>query len=338
MDIRNDLIPLKTPLPELFHDASAMNEILAQIQRDTLTETADPATEDGRASIKKLAYKVSRSKTALDDVGKPLADAARLDYDKINAIRKTAKEFLDALRDAVRKPVNDWEAVEKQRVEALEDRLTAITALREYDRTVNPEVITAAITKLDKIDTTDGSWDEFAERVFDEIVAVTVHLCHEHAAALKREAEEAELETLRAEKLEREAADAERDREMAIKAREQTAAENARKQAEIAAESALEREKDRGARDVQDAENRAAAAKREAADAARQVREQIEAEREADEAERREREANDAHRHDRQETIFKALCRAPVKLSEGDATRVVGAVADKLIPFLRIEY
>ncbi len=67
-------------------------------------------------------------------------------------------------------------------------------------------------------------------------------------------------------------------------------------------------------------------------------RERIEAEREADEVNRRDREANDAHRHDRQETIFQALIRAPVKLSEGDATRVVGAVADKLIPFLHIEY
>ena len=337
MDIRNDLIPLHAkPLAAVFADPDAMNKVLAQIQRVALAETADPATEDGRASIKSLAYKVSRSKTALDDVGKPLADAARLDYDKINAIRKTAKEFLDALRDDIRKPVNDWEEVEKQRVGALEDRLTAITALREYDRAYGSESITTAIFSLE--DLGDEQWQEFWKLAAEAKAGSLKHLTRVLADAREAEAKEAELETLRAEKLEREAVDLERTREAAIAEREKVAAENARKSATIAAESALEREKDRAAREVQDAESRVASAKREAADAARQVRESIEAEREADEAERREREANDAHRHDRQETIFQALIRAPVKLSEGDATRVVAALADKLIPFLRIEY
>ncbi len=337
MDIRNDLIPLTAmPLPALFHDADAMNKVLAQIQREVLAETADPATEDGRTAIKALAYRVSRGKTALDDVGKPLADAARKDWDSINAIRKTAKEFLDALRDTVRKPVSDWEAAEGSRVAALEKRLSDIEDLA-WDRSAGTEALGDAVATAEAIEI-DNSWEEFQDDAAEKKAAWLVGLRRELEAAKEEEAKEAELETLRAEKLEREAADAERNREMAIKAREQIAAENARKQATIAAESALEREKDRAAREVQDAENRAAAATRRAADAARQERESIEAEREADEAERREREANDAHRHDRQETIFKALTRAPINLSEGDATRVVGAAAEKLIPFLRIEY
>jgi len=338
MDTRNDLIPLNAqPLAKVFDDPEAMGRVLTTIEKAALAETADPTTEDGRASIKSLAYKIARSKTALEDVGKPLADAARVKYDAINAIRKTAKDRLNALRDGVRQPVNDWEDAEKERIGALEDRLTAITALREYDRTVNPEHIDAALARL-KANEIGDDWQEFADRAAQEVVASLDHLIRLQGEVREAAEREAELEALRAEKLEREAADAERQREAAIAEREKTAAENARKQAEIDAENALEREKDRAAREVQEAENRAAAAKREAADAARHERERIEAEREADEAERRKREANDAHRHDRQETIFKALTRAPVNLSEGDATRVVGAVADKLIPFLHIEY
>ena len=337
MDIRNDLIPLHAqPLAAVFNDPDAMNKVLAQIQRVALAETADPATEDGRASIKSLAYKVSRSKTALEDVGKPLADAARLDYDKINAIRKTSKEFLDALRDDIRKPVNDWEAVEGSRVDALEVRLAGIVA-RALDRAAGTDAIGIAITAAMAIEI-DDSWQEFEGDASEKKDDLLVCLRREMAEARLIESAAAELETLRAEKLEREAVDLERAREAAIVEREKIAAENARKQATIAAESALEREKDRAAREVQDAENRTAAAKRMAADAARHERERMEAEQEADEAERHEREANDAHRHDRQETIFQALTRAPVKLSEGDATRVVGAVADKLIPFLFIKY
>ncbi len=338
MDTKTDLIPLGyPPLKQLFDNTATMAAILAKIKTAALDETADPTTEDGRASIKSLAYKVSRSKTALDDVGKPLADAARVNYDSINAIRKTAKEFLDALRDEVRKPVDDWEEVEKQRIEALEDRLTTITAMGELDPHTETSIIEGAINVLEG-DAINADWQEFAEKAAEEKTVVLEYLCRTLTAAQKREAEEAELEALRAEKLEREAQDAERAREAAIVERERVVAENARKQAENAAADALEREKDRAARAVQDAENRVAAAQREAAGAAQHERESIEAEREADEVNRRDREANDKHRHDRQETIFKALMRAPVKLSEGDATRLVGAVADQLIPFLRIVY
>ena len=338
MDIRNDLIPLHAqPLAAVFADPDAMNKVLAQIQRVALAETADPATEDGRASIKSLAYKVSRSKTALDDVGKPLADAARLDYDKINAIRKTAKEFLDALRDDIRKPVNAWEAVEGARVKAHEDKLHLFNSHMLSTAGLGSDILRADIERIRQV-SVGVEWQEFQDAAVEAKAKAMAHLETILAEAEKTAAAAAELEALRAEKLEREAVELERAREAAIAERERVAAENARKQAKIDAEAALEREKERGQREFDRQQRELAEANLRAERAATAERESIEAEREADDVERREREANDAHRHDRQETILKALTRAPVKLSEGDATRVVGAVADKLIPFLRIEY
>ncbi len=337
MDIRNDLIPLNaSPLPALFHDADAMNKVLAQINRDVLAETADPATEDGRAAIKRLAYKVSRGKTALDDVGKPLADAAREDWDAINAIRKTAKEFFNALRDKVRQPLTDWEAAEKKRIEAIEDRLTAITAMGEVE-TFPSEAIERAIGQLEALAIGDD-WQEFAEKAAEEKSIILEYLCRTLKARGEAEAKEAELEALRAEAAERYAADAERAREAAIAERENAAAENARKQAEIAAESALEREKERGQREFDRAQREVADANLRAEKAAAAERERAE----RFEIEKREARAKREMDDENRAQVFSAVARAlesdPVRLKPHDALKVVGAISDKLIPHLTINF
>jgi len=337
IETKTDLIPTTLPLPALFHDAAGMAKVLDMIEKRALSETADVETEEGRASIKSLAHKVARSKTALDGVGKPLADAARNEYDKINALRKIAKDTLDALKSNVRKPLTDWEDVEKQRIAALDDRLTAIVALREYDRTVNPEVIASAITSLEAL-ATDAEWQEFEGRASEESLASLEHLKRVLAEAREDEAKEAELEALRAEKLEREAADAEREREARIKEREKIAADNARRQAEINAEAALEREKDRNQREFDRAQREVAGANQRAAEAAQAERERAEKFEAEKYAARERREKDDIHRAKVFDRAIQGLVDYPVKLKPHDAAKVVGAISDKLVPHLIINF
>ncbi len=337
MDIRNDLIPLHAqPLAAVFDKPEAMAKVLAQIETAALAETADPATEDGRTSIKSLAYKVSRSKTALEDVGKPLADAARLDYDKINAIRKTAKEFLDALRDDIRKPVNDWEAVEKARVMALGIRLNEIENLGLVNRVEGSGLLGQTISRVEAIEIGD-SWREAQDDAAETKATALTNLRRELEAAKEEEAKEAELETLRAEKLEREAADAERDREAAIAERERVAAENARKQAKIDADTALEREKERGQREFDRQQRELAEANLRAERAATAERERIEAEQAVGRAEKERRENDEARRKVVIEAAQEALI-VVTGIDNSTAHNVVGAIADKLIPGITINF
>ncbi len=338
MDMQTNLIPINArPLATVFDDPDAMNKVLAQIQRAALAETADPETEEGRASIKSLAYKVSRSKTALEDVGKPLADAARVQYDKLNAVRKTAKEFLDALRDAIRKPLADWEEVEKQRIEALEDRLTAITAMGEIE-TYPSDVVERIIGHLDALEIGDD-WEEFAEKAAEEKAIILEYLCRELKARVAAEAEQAELETLRAEKLEREAQDAERAREEAIKLRERTAAENARRQATIDAEAALEREKDKNQREFDRAQREVFDANLRAEQAADVERQRIDAERAAENEARDNRIADETHRNQVMDGAVHALMVvAPVPLTVLQADQIIFAIDAGKIPHVTINF
>lgn len=75
----------------------------------------DLSTATGRKAIASIAYKVSRSKTYLDEAGQELSAEQKKIPVKIDAARKKMRETLDAWRDEVRKPLTDWEQAEEAR-------------------------------------------------------------------------------------------------------------------------------------------------------------------------------------------------------------------------------
>jgi len=112
---------------ELFTAPDRLKTFLSEIDKKVMSIVADMTTAKGRKDIASIAYKVARTKTTLDDLGK--AEVAKLKDlpKKIDAGRKEAREFLDALAERYRKPLTDWEAEEKSRIEAEE-------LAREIDR------------------------------------------------------------------------------------------------------------------------------------------------------------------------------------------------------------
>lgn len=112
---------------ELFTAPDKLKTFLSEIDNKVMSIVADMTTAKGRKDIASIAYKVARTKTTLDDLGK--AEVAKLKDlpKKIDAGRKEAREFLDALAERYRKPLTDWEAEEKSRIEAEE-------LAREIDR------------------------------------------------------------------------------------------------------------------------------------------------------------------------------------------------------------
>ena len=68
--------------------------LLDKIEREVRAVRTDISTPAGRDQVRSLAYKVARSKTALDAMGKGLTDEWRTRTDAVNAERRALMRFL----------------------------------------------------------------------------------------------------------------------------------------------------------------------------------------------------------------------------------------------------
>lgn len=275
------VVVARTPAVVLV-DREKCEELYAHIQREVDAFEPDLTTAKGRDAIKSLAFKITRTKTAIDAAGKQLNEDARAQINAVDAARRDAREKLDAMAKAVRQPLTDWEAAEEERVawcnQVIADlKAGAVVTMDDTAETVRARGKAAweVIIKPE----TFGELFDTAQSVKD----TTVGLLKSALERLtKEEADRAELEKLRAEAAERERVEAERIaaeeaaqavREAAERAEaEQRAAEERR----IAAEKA---EAERIERAAKEAEERA---RREAEQTAQAERERVQ--REHDEA------------------------------------------------------
>jgi hypothetical protein len=101
----------------VFASKESLSSILMDIRGEVCKEVPDLSTAASRKRIASLAYKVSKSKTALDELGKQLVAEWKAKSAAVDKERKRVRDELDALRDEVRKPLTDWES-EQERIEA----------------------------------------------------------------------------------------------------------------------------------------------------------------------------------------------------------------------------
>lgn len=247
----------------VFGTEGGVDAILEKIKTQARAVETDISTEAGRKAIASLAYKIARSKTALDGMGKELGEANYRAWKAITAERARIETELDALRDEVRRPLTEWESAEKARVAAHEAALADICQ-GPGSTVLNVENLATRLAYLEDYPARD--WQEFAKRAAaaleGEIAKTKIAL----AAEEKRVAEIVEAARIAREKAEQER----REREALI-------AENARREAEAKALAAAEAEARRVAADT-------AAKERAAAENARREREAVEAEKAAAEA------------------------------------------------------
>ena len=247
--------------------------LLRRIEGEVRAFKGDISTAVGRDAIRSLAYRIARSKTALDKAGAELTEDWRARTNAVNADRRTIRERLDALADDARRPLTEWENAERERVARHERALAEMVEAPGYGATETAAELELRLSYLRSYPPRD--WREFAQRAADTLAAEIERTERLLAAARKREAEAAELARLRAEAAERARQEAERQRaehEARIAAE---AAERARREAEgraahaarVAAEQA---EAERLATIKQAEAERLAAAKRQAELEARQ--------------------------------------------------------------------
>ena len=278
-----------------FANPGGVEAILARIEADASAAAADldVSTATGRKAIASLAYKVARSKTALDGTGKDVKADIQARVNAIDAERRICRERLDALADEIRKPLDEYEAAEKARIQGHEDALARIEAAADTEGLTSEQIA----NRLELLaQAPERDWQEFrtrADRVTTNTTnALKVALAETKAreeAEARAAAERAAEEARKAEEARIAAAEAQRVREERIAAE---AAEAARLEAE--ARARVEAEKaERAARDVREAAERQARQEREAKERAEAAARKAEEDRIAAE-QRAERERQEA--------------------------------------------
>lgn len=273
-----EVVIAQTPTVALM-DPKKKEELYAFLEREIEVFVPDLSTEASRKRIAALAYKVARTKSAIDEAGKELNEKLRKQINAVDASRREIREKLDALKEKARKPLTDWEEVEAKRLEFCQSQIKMLEAAPQILATDTSESVASLLKAVE--DT------EIDQAVFQEFYAAAVSAKKVAIASLqtaievlkKKEAEAIELVRLRAESEARQAA----DREAARIAEEKRLKEERTRQAEErkAAEAAA------AAKAAQEAEDRV---KRESEAAAQKERERLEREHQsALEAQKKER-------------------------------------------------
>ena len=271
-------VPEKETALAVYSAPNGLEPWLQKIRDEVLAFVPDTSTAKGRAAIASMAHKVAKSRVALDDAGKTLVAELKEVPKKVDAERKRMREALEALQEEVRRPLNEWQAVEDARV----DRHKAVIEHIENTDTagMTAALIGAKVQDLDSLEI-NQELEEFEADAHRAKAAALVVLRKALADQEQYEAEQAELIRLRAEKEEQER----KDREARI-------AQEAADKARLEAEHKAQREKDEAAKRENDLKAAAAEAERKAEQAKRDQQEaEQRAERERKEAAARQEKA-----------------------------------------------
>ena len=110
-----ELLCVKEINPAVVFTGNGIDKVLHDIEQEVLSFVPDLSTEKSRKEIASLARKVASSKVVLDGAGKQLVSDWKAKSKLVDESRKEARDFLDGLRDRVRKPLTDWEEDKKRK-------------------------------------------------------------------------------------------------------------------------------------------------------------------------------------------------------------------------------
>lgn len=261
--------PSKENALEVFKAEQGLDPYLLTIRRELDRFLENPPSLDtvtGRKAYASMAYKIARSKTAVDNVGKQLVAELKQLPKTIDAHRKEWRDKLDAMQEEARGPLNEWEVAEEKRIAVHQEGMAAMRCCAEDLDGKESATLEATIAWIENR-VINESWEEFESEAHRVKAASLATLKAALERRQKYEADQAELERMRQEAAARE----QKEREERI-ARE--AEERARREAEQAAQA----EREAAARREQETRDEAARKEREAKEAAeRREREHQEA-------------------------------------------------------------
>ncbi|WP_302789941.1 hypothetical protein [Hafnia paralvei] len=224
------VIEIKPEQAPVLFSPNGLDAFLEQIKQ-AVNEVPDLSTDKGRKRIASLAAQVSRSKTAIEKPGREYLKRLKA---AVKPAEKEIKRFVDecdALRDATRQPLTEWEAEQ--------ERIAAEKAAEEERLRLEAEE-KAALEELKKQFEADHEIALLLNEKFDRDAAED-----KAEAERQRIAHEEELKRQAAEQAKREADEAaKREIEAAAgREREATLAKERAERERIESEQRAEREK-----------------------------------------------------------------------------------------------
>lgn len=188
----------QTPTVALL-DPKKKEELYAFLENEIAVFVPDLSTESGRKQIASLAYKVSRTKTAIDDAGALLKSEWLKKSQAIDASRKEIRDKLDILRDKARKPLTDWEQAEEARQAFVQSAFATLSGVVNLLATDGPAEIANFLKLTEEYELNP---DTFQELYSQAVTAKNTAIASLRAAlgrSQKEEADRIELARLRAE-------------------------------------------------------------------------------------------------------------------------------------------
>lgn len=351
-----DLIPLQNVNAlEVFSTEGGLDPIIEKVKEQVRSEHYDISTEEGRKRIGSVAKKIGSTKVTLQNMALELTEDWRKKTKAVNSEKNRMTEELDALRDEIKAPLEEYREREKNRVDGHEQAIADIntaTNFSAYD-TLDPmpELIEDHLQQIDAI-YNGREWEEFAQRAAEAHTSTKTLLEKMLESRKKRDAEQAELERLRREEEERKRKEEQERiaREAAEKARKEAEEKAAREREEAEAKAKAERERyeaekreaekqriaaeEKAKRDAEEASKKAAADKEAALQA---ERDRIEAEKKAEAEAAAKREADKKHKAKINNEAVDSLMKHAA-LDEVEARAVVSCIAKGEVANVKIIY
>lgn len=229
----NELITIENVTPLQLFSEGGLDSIIGRIETEARREAVDISTAKGRDEVKSLAFKIAKSKTAIDKMGKELTAEWKEKSKKVDAERSRAWDRLELLQKEIRQPLTDWENRDKARTEEHEAQIAAMQALAVPHDYQTVKSVQESIDALQRWHNYD--WEEFSYRAKQANEAILDTLQKRLVVGKRLEAEQAELERLRKEEIDRK----QREHEERLK---KEAADQARLEAESVAKKLADEE------------------------------------------------------------------------------------------------
>ena len=342
----NSIATIETMTANDIFGSYEIDNILKIINKEVMLEVPDMSTAQGRKNIISRAAKVSKLKVHLDNLGKGLVSKLKGRTSIIDQARKKMRDNLNVLRDDVRRPVTDWEDVEKDRVLKIKNRIKELEGLAVvYDPDGNPyssEFLMNALRVVEEevIDSFYAEFTESAQNIKD--IAISILKTHIKSRALEeyeieakeereneiRMAEEARIEAALLDK--RIADDKCLEAEQALKIAEAKAYRSEQLLKEQQIQAAREKRQQ-----LEEIEHQEQLLKEQQIQVAREKRREVE-EKEQQERALQEREADQEHRNNINREVYSAFKEGG--LEHIHAKLAAELIIKKLIPNVTINY
>ncbi len=150
-------------------------------------------TAEGRKALTKISYRVTRTKTYLDKLGKDLTETWRKNKKLVDNNRGMAKDHLDALAYRIKAPIRKFEEAEQERLSRLQKLIRDEIFIYDKTETLTSQQLNNNIEKLTKYEITEERFSDFYETTLEKKRALLTKLKVQLTISEQKEKEAAEF-------------------------------------------------------------------------------------------------------------------------------------------------